>query len=851
MRRLNRVAIKIDGLSQPILFPTRSIPIPAAVLISLLACWTVTVGHAQAQFNYQQIHSFGPTNVVGVFPSGLVHATDGTFYGATAEGTGPSDTYGAIFHLDTNGENPTLLFSFESVSVNGVGTQQRIVAGSDGAIYAWYHSVGSSVDGGLIRVPTIGGGFSTLITAAAATGRIWEKLLEGADGKIYAISSGKLVRIARNGTGYQSFTITPPLDTTPMLVQATNGLLYALDDGNNLVSLDPDTGARQVVRNFSAFPPSEGISPATLLQASDGKLYIAAYTDTTAKLFRMELDGSNYSNIVALPASPDGTGYGHAVESLIEGSGGRLYGSLSTSARYGAGYVFSVDKDGANFTNLFNFPANYLLYDAGADVNRSAAKPLLPGGSAGIVGSTTSLATGNGATFRLNPDDSDFTTTYTFPGTDSDGTNVAAALTFGTNGFLYGTTRFGGANAGVLFRMLPNGSSFEAMKFFDYADLSQGSDAFGGMIQGSDGRLYGTLSAGGSAPAGSTAIGTVYGINEDGAGFQLLHTFLNTGADGRQPMAAPVEGPDGALYGTTYFGGGASAGVIYRVGKDGNGYTIIHRFTNSVSGQNPPAQLLAGQDGRLYGVTESGGPAGGGVVFAISPAGGDLALLKTFASIGTGLRTPKGSLIQDTNGVLYGTASLGGADGFGGLFKILTNGAGFTVMHEFTATGGDGRQPEAGLAFGGDGYLYGVTRYGGGAVNGSIFRIKSDLTGYEKLRAFTGTGTDGGNPVASLVRGSDGTLYGTTSAGGGRNQGTAFRINSPTAPRLVLTIGSNLLLDITATLGSIVRVDTTTNLTPPVAWQSLTNVLINASDIQVDLGVPAGAIRFFRAQQIP
>ena len=77
---------------------------------------------------------------------------------------------------------------------------------------------------------------------------------------------------------------------------------------------------------------------------------------------------------------------------------------------------------------------------------------------------------------------------------------------------------------------------------------------------------------------------------------------------------------------------------------------------------------------------------------------------------------PLGPIVWDANGVLYGTASLGGADGLGGVFKILTNGGGFTVLHEFSATGSDGRQPEAGLAFGGDGYLYGVTRFGGGST---------------------------------------------------------------------------------------------------------------------------------------
>ena len=263
----------------------------------------------------------------------------------------------------------------------------------------------------------------------------------------------------------------------------------------------------------------------------------------------------------------------------------------------------------------------------------------------------------------------------------------------------------------------------------------------------------------------------------------------------------------------SHYIGGAAVGTIYRVDKDGGGYTIIHRFTNNVSGGNPSARLLAGQDGRLYGVTETGGPSGGGVVFAISETGTGFTPLKTFASTGTGLRTPKGALIQDANGMLYGTASLGGTDGFGGVFTLQTNGGGFTVMHVFSASGGDGRQPEAGLAFGDDGYLYGVTRFGGGSVNGSLFRIKTDGSGYAKLRAFTGTGGDGGNPVAALARGPDGTLYGTTSAGGGRNQGTAFRINVPAVTLGVIRLGGgSLRLSWTNSVGGVL--ETSPNLVP-------------------------------------
>jgi uncharacterized repeat protein (TIGR03803 family) len=164
---------------------------------------------------------------------------------------------------------------------------------------------------------------------------------------------------------------------------------------------------------------------------------------------------------------------------------------------------------------------------------------------------------------------------------------------------------------------------------------------------------------------------SVFSLNRDGSDFRMLYTFSPAGGDGRQPEAPLLEGSDGVLYGTTAFGGGAASGTVFRLSTDGTGYGILHRFTNSVSGAFPTARLMEGVDGRLYGTTETNGPAGQGVVFALGRDGSGFAILHAFTASAGSLRKPQGALVQDATGGLYGTAAAGGAAGLGASSKSI------------------------------------------------------------------------------------------------------------------------------------------------------------------------------------
>jgi uncharacterized repeat protein (TIGR03803 family) len=136
-----------------------------------------------------------------------------------------------------------------------------------------------------------------------------------------------------------------------------------------------------------------------------------------------------------------------------------------------------------------------------------------------------------------------------------------------------------------------------------------------------------------------------------------------------------------------------------------------------------------------------------------------------------------------SGGVIYGMTGEGGnAPGFGVIFKMNTDGTGFTVLHSFTFGTGDGYDPSGGLTLVGN-TLYGMTDQGGTRGIGTIFRINTDGTGYSQMHSFAGSPGDGAQPVGTLF--SDGAqLFGSTPRGG------AFGVGSNAA--LGVLFGLNL-----------------------------------------------------------
>jgi uncharacterized protein (TIGR03437 family) len=203
--------------------------------------------------------------------------------------------------------------------------------------------------------------------------------------------------------------------------------------------------------------------------------------------------------------------------------------------------------------------------------------------------------------------------------------------------------------------------------------------------------------------------------------------------------------------------------------------TTLYTFTGKGDGSGASAGLVQATDGNFYGTTLDGGAASNGSVFRITP-GGTLTTIYSFTGHGDG-GEPRVGLFQATDGNLYGTAYGGGNPNGGTVFKITLAGA-LTTLHSFS--GSEGASPRAVLIQATDGNFYGTTQFGGTARNGTIFKITPGgvLT---TLYSFTG-GSDGSQPIAALVEGTDGNLYGTTPLGGANNLGTVFKLQLALPP---------------------------------------------------------------------
>jgi uncharacterized repeat protein (TIGR03803 family) len=248
----------------------------------------------------------------------------------------------------------------------------------------------------------------------------------------------------------------------------------------------------------------------------------------------------------------------------------------------------------------------------------------------------------------------------------------------------------------------------------------------------------------------------------------VLHNF-NPYAQGAYPQAALYLGLDGKFYGTTTNGGASAAGVVFKTDQRGH-ETVLYSFAGGTDGANPYANVIQDRAGNLYGTTSLGGADGAGVVFKVDTRGRET-VLHTFTGGADGGYSYAG-LIEDRAGNLYGTASGGGAAGVGVVFKLDSRGH-YTVLYTFTG-GADGAYPN-GLIQDPQGNLYGTTSGGGADGSGVVFKL--DRRGNETvLYSFTGN-ADGGYPYAGVIRDWLGNLYGTTAYGGAAGSGVVFKLD--------------------------------------------------------------------------
>lgn len=379
------------------------------------------------------------------------------------------------------------------------------------------------------------------------------------------------------------------------------------------------------------------------------------------------------------------------------------------------------------------------------------------------------------------------TVLYSFNG-GTDGNEPLGGLSFYQEGHLFGTTLGGGTyDWGTVFKMTETSNGWVLHTIHSFAH-SDGADPYGTLVVKGSGTLYGTTSVGGIG-CGRAGCGVVFKLTPESGGQwteSVLH-FFSGGSDGAVPLAGVVFDVAGNIYGTTIAGGNAictgGCGTVFKLKHNPSGSwteSVIYCFAGGSDGINPYGGLVIDSKGILYGSTYYGGT-GSGTVFALkhTKKGWVKKTLYSFQGGSDGSNPYLGSLIFDNTGNLYGTTESGGTSGAGTVFELVHNPDGSwteKVLHSFN--GGDGYNPENGLAFDHSENLYGTTINGGANGRGTVFELSlnSDGTWTESVLYSFALGGDGFAPEAGVVLDSSGDLYGTTIIGGVASAGVVFEV---------------------------------------------------------------------------
>jgi uncharacterized repeat protein (TIGR03803 family) len=368
-----------------------------------------------------------------------------------------------------------------------------------------------------------------------------------------------------------------------------------------------------------------------------------------------------------------------------------------------------------------------------------------------------------------------FTTLFSFK--ESPGATPRAGLIQGTDGNLYGATEDGGPYGdGTLFEITLGGTLSTVYRFCKRNVCADGAHPYAALVQASDGNIYGTTFAGGANETcfafELSGCGTVFKMTPNRS-LKTIYSFCAQSdcTDGENPVGPLVQGSDGSFYGSTSFGGASGAGTAFKINSAGT-LTTLHSFcsqTNCADGANPYAGLIQARDGNFYGTTYQGGSTNDGTVFKMTPDGA-LTTLHSFAGYPTEGANPYAGLVQAIDGNFYGTTLLGGRSGSGGTVFEITPGGALTTVYDFCSQGyscPDGVYPEDALIQATDGNFYGTTMEGGANSGGTIFKVTSTGT-LTTLYSFCSEGgcADGYYPFAGVVQATNGTLYGTTYYGG-------------------------------------------------------------------------------------
>ncbi len=657
---------------------------------------------------------------------------------------------GTIFRLNLPATTPGIIYSFNNLSPH------RPIGGISAGNADWLYGVlsfnGTNESGGLYKIRRDGTGFTMLYDFLNSTLTI---PYFHTDGFIYFTDTYEIKKLDPSDN---SITDVGSASLAKSLYIDADDWIY-FTSFTTIEKIKTDGTGQTVLHTFNS--ATEGNSGnAGLIETPGDSLFGVHYSGgdfNTGTLYSIKKDGSGFTVHHHFT-----TATGIYPESRLVYFDGKLYGTTTQGGNLSAGVVYSIRPDGSDFRVI-----NHI--DPGSPAVGQPFGNISIASNGRIFGMYYQHSFSGGIPYKLYKLDTSGADFEPFLNVASNNQrnyghlNQDILLTDNADSIFLLTQEMGRHEGGVLSKFDTSGNPFPGQ--YHFGSSFTGFKPTEGIIKGSDGKLYGTAKIGGNDGAG-----ILYSVNADGSSYTRLHEF--TDAEGYDLSGKLLEASDGKLYGASTIST-TSNGTIYRINKNGSGFEIIYTFPNLFNGYAPLGTLIEDNTGILYGVTNYS-MSGAGVVFKINRDGSGYTVLRTFD--GAGIYFPAAGLTLSGN-YLYGVCGYGGPEFKGGVFRIRKDGTGYEELHIFSGAS-DGGNPSTPPIIASNGKLYGSTSGGGNNLNGTVYSM--DITGanYTILKHFLDV-TDGAYPYSGVIQASDGLLYGSTSYSiiGGSFGGTIYKLN--------------------------------------------------------------------------
>lgn len=330
----------------------------------------------------------------------------------------------------------------------------------------------------------------------------------------------------------------------------------------------------------------------------------------------------------------------------------------------------------------------------------------------------------------------------------------------------------------------------------DFTGAGDGGNPDAGLTVDAAGNLYGNASIGGAGH------GLVFKLTHKNSAWILTPLYVFQGGnDGAMPFGGLSFGPDGALYGTTQYGGGGpcyngfvGCGTVFKLTPPASichttscpwTETVLYRFQGQPDASYPTSNLIFDQAGNIYGTSNEGGTSGAGTVYELTNSGGNWSesILYSFKGwLGQDGASPRAGVIFDAAGNLYGTTPQGGtgcgSPGCGTVYELSPSQSGWVETLLYNPPGWPNPAfTYGGVIFGPAGILYGTTVGGGSNMVGTVYQLAMRQGAWAATTLYSFPGPYGDGPYAALAKDSAGNFCGTTVEDGSHGCGQVFQFS--------------------------------------------------------------------------